>query len=278
MNEPLRLNHLYRVVDRETFAAARDSSWLRGLLAPSEVRTTRRPDWTYTGLYLYGSSTYLELFEAGEQGPVGSTGLAFAIETAGASSAVADALRASVGEVATRLVVRPTGTTDAATAIGVPESAPWFHITHAVPDRREQLHLWTMEYHADFLATWHGGATEARGITRREVLERYARLSGGPTDPLLDDVTAVTVALSAAERSFLLRHLEAVGAIARDVGGETLSIEGDGITIGVAPATEGRRGVQDVVCRLRRPSGRETVTIGRTTISVDGDRAVWKFR
>ena len=56
MTEPLRLNHLYRVVDRETFAAARDSAWLREVFAPSELRTTHRPDWSYTGLYCYGTS------------------------------------------------------------------------------------------------------------------------------------------------------------------------------------------------------------------------------
>ena len=46
----------------------------------------------------------------------------------------------------------------------------------------------------------------------------------------------------------------------------------------VIGATASRRGVQDVVCRLRRPGGRETIAIGRTTIEVHGTRLVWKFR
>jgi hypothetical protein len=279
VNEPLRLNHLYRVVDRETFAAARESSWLRALFAPSEVRTTQRPDWTYTGLYLYGTSTYLELFEEGDQGPVGASGLALAIETPGATAAVAEAWRATLGAAETRVVVRPApATADADVALGAPDSAPWFHIAHAVPDRREQLHLWSMEYHADFLAAWQSAATEARGITRREVLERYARVSGGPSEPLFDDVTAVTLALTPGEHGFLTRHLDAFDARARPIGGDVTSVEGDGITIGIAPATGSRRGVQDIVCRLRRPVGRETLTLGRLVVDVDGTRAVLKFR
>jgi hypothetical protein len=279
VTEPLRLNHLYRVVDRETFAAARESAWLREVFAPSELRTTQRPDWSYTGLYWYGTSTYLELFEEGDQGPAGASGLAFAVETPGGTASVADAWRESLGEVQTRVVVRPIVPVEgeAASAAG-PESAPWFHIAHAVPDRREQLHLWSMEYHADFLAAWHGTATEARGITRRDVLERYARVSGGPSDPLLDDVTAVSLALTPAARGFLDRHVAALDARVRDIGNDVTYIDGDGITIGTTLATASRRGVQDVVCRLRRPGGRETIGIGRTTIDVDGTRLVWKFR
>lgn len=267
MTPPLQLNHLYRVVDRATFEAARESAWLRDIFAPSEVRTTARPDWTYTGLYFYGSSTYLELFEAGAQGPVGASGLAFGIETAGATPGVADAWRTSLGASETRVVVRPLGE----------DTATWFHIAHAVPDRRDRLHLWSMEYHADFLATWHAETTPARGISRREVLERYARVSGGPSAPLLDDVVAVSLALTPGERHFLEQHVAAFDAVHRDAGDATY-LEGDDITFGIADASDTRRGVQDIVCRLRRRVGRETITLERLTISTDGDRCVWKFR
>jgi hypothetical protein len=134
-----------------------------------------------------------------------------------------------------------------------------------------------MEYHADFLAGWHPEVTEARGITRGEVLERYARVSGGPAAPLLADVMAVSLALTVGERTFLEKHVAAFEALVRDAG-EATYVEGEGVTIGLAAATDTRRGVQDLVCRLRRPVGRETITLGRLTISTDGDRCVWKFR
>lgn len=267
MKPPLLLNHLYRVVDTETFEAARHSSWLREVFAPSEIRTTNRPDWSYTGLYFYGTTTYLELFEQGAQGPAGTSGLAFGIEQAGTTPAVAEAWRAALGDAETRVVVRPLGE----------DAMPWFHIAHAVPDRRDRLHLWSMEYHADFLAGWHPEVTEARGITRRDVLDRYARVSGGPAAPLLDDVMAVSLALSVGERTFLEQHVAAFDAMVRDAG-EATYVEGEAVTIGLAAATDTRRGVQDLVCRLRRPVGRETLTLGRLTISTDGDRCVWKFR
>lgn len=267
MSEPLRLNHLYRVVDAETFAAARDSSWLRDVFAPSELRTTRRPDWEYTGLYWYGSSTYIELFEAGAQGPPGTSGVALAIETAGATAGIAGAWREALGAAEHRLVVRPVGD----------DTVPWFHIAHASPDQRDGLKLWAMEYHADFLAAWHPSRTPARGITRDEVLERYSAVSPGPASPLLDDVTAVTIACTPAARGFFERHVSAFAADGRDAGTSRI-ITGDGITFGIADGTPDRHGIQEIVCHLRRPGGRETITLGRLTISVDDRRMVWKFR
>ena len=267
MTEPLRLNHLYRVVDAETFAAARDSSWLRDVFAPSELRTTRRPDWEYTGLYWYGSTTYIELFEAGPQGPPGTSGIALAIETAGATAAIAEAWGEALGAAEHRLVVRPAGD----------DAVPWFHIVHASPDQRDGLKLWSMEYHADFLAGWHPARTAARGITRAEVLERYAVVSSGPPSPLLDDVTAVTLACTPASRGFFERHVHAFAAEVRDAGTSRVTT-GEGITFGITEATAERQGVQELVCRLRRPAGRETLTLGRITIDVDGTRMVWKFR
>lgn len=267
MKPPLLLNHLYRVVDSATFEAARGSSWLREVFAPSELRTTTRPDWSYTGLYFYGATTYLELFDEGAQGPVGTSGLAFGVEDAGATPAVAEAWREALGEAETRVVVRPLGA----------EAAPWFHIAHAVPDRRDRLHLWSMEYHADFMASWHAGVTEDRGIRRAEILARYARVSGGPSQPLLDDVVAVSLALTPGERTFLEQHASAFDTVVRDAGDATY-VEGNALTIGLAAASDTRRGIQDLVCRLRRPVGRETITLGNLTISTDGERCVWKFR
>jgi len=265
--EPLRLNHLYRVVDPETFAAARDSSWLRDVFAPSELRTTRRPDWEYTGLYWYGTSTYIELFDAGAQGPPGTSGVAFAVETAGATAPLAEAWRETLGAADHRLVVRPVGD----------DTVPWFHMAHASPDNRDGLKLWAMEYDADFLAAWHPTLTPARGISRAEVLERYAVVSPGPAAPLLDDVTAVTLACTPAARGFFERHVSAFAADTRDAGTSRI-ITGDGITFGIAEATPERHGIQELACRLRRPAGRETITLGRLTISVDDTRMVWKFR
>ncbi len=267
MTEPLRLNHLFRVVDQETFAAARDSAWLREVFAPSELRTTRRPDWEYTGLYWYGTSTYLELFAAGAQGPAGTSGVALAIESAGATPAIAEAWRRTLGQVEHRVVVRPVGE----------QTVPWFHIAHGVPDVHGALKLWSMEYDADFLAAWHAERTAARGITRAEILQRYAAIATGPAAPLLDDVVAVTLALTAGERHFFEAHAAAFAAERRDAG-TTRLLQGDGISFGLAEADDDRHGVQEVVCRLRRRTGREVITIGRTTIVVDGDRMIWKFR
>ena len=88
----------------------------------------------------------------------------------------------------------------------------------------------------------------------------------------------MSVALAPEAFTFFERHVAAFDAGVRD-SVDALLVTGDDVTIGIARAADDpRRGVQDILCRLRRPAGRETITIGRTTIEVDGTRAVWKFR
>ena len=82
------LNHFYVVVDAPTYEAARTSPFLTREFAPFEARTTVRNDKSYTGIYWYGRRTYFELFEPGEQGPAGASGLALGVEEPEASALV----------------------------------------------------------------------------------------------------------------------------------------------------------------------------------------------
>ena len=91
---PVYLNHVYRVLDTETFRAADASEYLRTEFAPFERRTTKSGDDSWTGLYFYGESTYFEFLAADPKRdrPVGQSGVAFGIEEAGGSAAVRKAL------------------------------------------------------------------------------------------------------------------------------------------------------------------------------------------
>ena len=76
---PVYLNHVYRVLDTETFRAADASEYLRSEFAPFERRTTKSGDDSWTGLYFYGESTYFEFLAADPKRdrPVGQSGVAF---------------------------------------------------------------------------------------------------------------------------------------------------------------------------------------------------------
>src|SRR5207248_2030456 len=76
------LNHFYVTPDRETFAAAEASDFVRRFAA-LEKRTTVRRDTTYTGLYLYGEHTYLELLHPDSASFGAPSGIAYGVEEPG---------------------------------------------------------------------------------------------------------------------------------------------------------------------------------------------------
>jgi hypothetical protein len=91
---PVYLNHIYRVLDKETFRAAEASEYLRTQFAPFESRTTKSGDDTWTGLYYYGESTYFEFLAAdpARDRPLGQSAVAFGVEEPGSSATVRKAL------------------------------------------------------------------------------------------------------------------------------------------------------------------------------------------
>lgn len=203
---PVFLNHVYMVPDLATYEALRDSELLRGF-AVVEERTTRRGDLTYTGLYLYGRSTYLEFLkpDAAAGFPAGSTGVAFGVEVEGGLERLASALEdEGVPSFAAPITRALTG--------AEPEQVPWFDILGFQAATTEQrLQLFAMEYDPAFLSSWHAPEGHAAGrIDRAAVLARYAEVLGGPAGPLFADVELVTLALTEQEQAQLLRVARAL--------------------------------------------------------------------
>lgn len=262
------LNHAYRVVDAATYAAIRDTPWVGDAFAPREERTTNRPDWSYSGLYLYGRRTYLEFFdEAAQQGPVGGSGMALGVHE-GSTPAVIEAWRVTLGAARTALVARPTE------AGGV----PWFHLGCAEPDRRDHLHLWSMEYHAEFLARWHAGLTPATSPTPAAVLDRYAaRVTDHPREAfLLQDVTRLELSLSAAALDFLEAHLSPLAATTDGATTRRLTAVLDGTDV-VAWPEENPRGLVALTCQLQRDVAPRQLQLGTSTLHLDRRTARWQF-
>jgi hypothetical protein len=258
------LNHFYAVVDAPTYEAARTSAFLTRELAPFEARTTVRNDKSYTGIYWYGRRTYFELFEPGEQGPAGASGLALGVEQPGASATVKARWEDALGSAGGGLVTRKTETGE----------VPWFEMTYAreIPG----LRVWLMEYHGDFLARWYGGLTPARSITRADVLDRYVAKIGQwdkRRSALLKDVTALTIALPAAERETLVRQLRAVGWIATDAAGAVICRGPDAERVNLVTPADGRSGIVEVELSLQHAAPSATHVLGAAQLRLAGETA-----
>jgi Family of unknown function (DUF5829) len=271
------LNHFFLTLDEESYNAIQSSPFLRGEFAPFEQRTTVRRDMTYTGSYFYGAHTYFEFFEAGSGlgRAVGASGVAFGVEATGASLRLKPRLAAALAvPVAVNPITRRVGDRD----------VDWFYMTTAEdPQPSSLLQTWVMEYREGFLNDWYGELKPAtRGITRAEILERYAaRIGEDETrrQKLLENVTEITLALPEAERGRLLKLCEAFGYQVTAEAGRSRCL-GPQVTFNFVTPANDRRGITAVKFSLRHAKqGEKTYRFGKTALQFNDDRtAVWTFQ
>ncbi|MFL6214855.1 MAG: DUF5829 family protein [Blastocatellia bacterium] len=271
------LNHFFVTLDPESYKAIESSPFLRDEFAPFEQRTTVRQDITYTGSYFYGEHTYFEFFEAGRglSREVGASGLAFGVEATGASARLQAQLKSALNSpVATLPITRRVGDRD----------VNWFFMTtaeHLPPTAL--LQTWVMEYRDSFLRDWYGELKPAtRGITRAEILERYAAKIGEDDkrrQKFLEDVTEITLALPNAERAQLVKMCEAFGyrVVAAPSGSRC---EGPQVVFNLVAPTSDTRGITGVKFSLRyAKQGEKVYRFGKTILRFNDDRtALWSFQ
>jgi len=152
---PVNLNHFFITVDRKTFDAIHRSKWLKETFAEVVMGTNTSGDRTWTGLYLYGVGSYIEIFAADEKRKEGSAGVGFLTATTGGADIVFDQFRRSpFGTRAEReLMMMGTKTLQ----------EPYAHTVSYSGQEKTNLNLWLMEYHSEYYKSEGApvGASEA---------------------------------------------------------------------------------------------------------------------
>jgi hypothetical protein len=273
--EPLRgqllhYNHAYGVLDRDTADAIENSGYLRSF-ANFELRTTTGADGaTWTGRYLIGRETYLELFAAGDlpgqDARAGSGGIGLSTEQADELPAVTDELR----DEGVAQPIEFSQTRD----FGDGKPVPWFDSV-LTTQRYDAFGAWAMEYRPEYFADPRSETEPAShpGDVGREryLSDEYRRHS-------MRDVTGLRIAVTARDLAnavpllragdFAVRHRPDGGVVAR--GDDTT------ISFDVVPLHE--TGLRQVEMSLNHPVWhRHEERIGRSTLVVGPFRAVWTF-
>ncbi|RSS39924.1 hypothetical protein EF912_32725 [Streptomyces sp. WAC07061] len=264
-------NHAYGVLDRETADAIEHSPYLRDF-ANFQVRTTTGSGGeTWTGRYLMGRETYLELFGVGDvpgqDGTLGAGGLGLSVERAGDLATVTARLRDQ--GVPNPIAFRQTRDF----GDGVP--VPWFDavFTNGTYDA---FGAWGMEYLPEYFADPRGN-TEPASYPGDVGRERY--LSDGYREHLMKDVTSIRLGITPGDLANTVPLLRAGGFTVRELPGGSVLALGGGTTVRLDPVAREQAGLRQVEMSLNRPVfTRHEERIGRSTLVVGpGDRAVWTF-
>ncbi|MFD2470527.1 DUF5829 family protein [Amycolatopsis silviterrae] len=264
----LHFNHTYGVVDRETADAIEHSTYLKDF-ANFQVRTTTGAGGEkWTGRYLMGRETYLELFGTGDipGTDLGSAGMGLSVEHTGQLSTVVQHLRdAGITTPLEFLQTRDFGD-------GKP--IPWFNGVFTT-DAYDTFGAWGMEYRPEYFA-------DPRGNTGPEQypgdISRNRYLPDDYRSHQMRDVSGVRLGITARDLANTLPLLRAGGLTVRDLPTGAIATDGQTtIRFETAPASE--VGLRQLDLTLNRPTGtRHVERLGHSTLTVGpGPHARWTF-
>jgi len=266
------LNHFYMVLDSPTSRAIEEDAFLRRHFAVNEKRTTTNANMTYTGRYFYGVNTYFEFFDIADspRQRVGDCAIAFGVDQPGAIRILQEKLGPGLEPS-----VLPV------TRLYQGKQIPWFYMAtlRSLPYESE-MSSWVMEYHPEFLAAWNPQPRATnQGISRREILKRYAEVLEPLDEPRLEDVIGLTVAADAPAADSLIQFCLQVGfSIEREQEGK-VTLQGPDSVLRLIPATEKVRGVREIKMRMRAlPQREEEHRLGQSVLKCVGRSAIWSFR
>ncbi|WP_446041252.1 DUF5829 family protein [Streptomyces sp. SID1121] len=267
----LYFNHAYGVLDRETADAVEHSGYLRDF-ANFQIRTTTGADGqTWTGRYLMGRETYLELFGVGDlpgqDGVLGAAGMGISTERAGDLPTVVQRLKdQGIAEPVEFRQTRDFGD-------GVP--VPWFDAVFTTL-QYDAFGAWAMEYLPEYFADPRGN-TEPADHPGDVGRERY--LSDDYRTRPMRDVTSIRLAVTEGDLADTVPLLRAGGFyVTTTATGGAVARRG-GTTIHLAATSRDEAGLQRVELSLNRAvKHRHEERIGRSTLVVGpGSTAVWTF-
>jgi Family of unknown function (DUF5829) len=267
------LNHLFVVLDSETYAAMVNNTLLRQQFAPSVVRTTARTDITYTGLYFFGKHTYIELFDAKDSpsGKHADSAIAFGVEQPGALAAIQAASQGELGKVVQ--IQRPYEG----------RQIPWFSMASSSETKAgSPLSLWLMEYDPEYLHQFYPqlavGSAPPVDITRAGALTRMRSTLPPVRDPLLEDVFEITVAADSVASAQLSQMAKVLG-LAESRSGTTTTLEGTDFSIVVVPGTDANHGIRKLrMHALPSPSFPHDLEVGNVHITSAKNEVDWVWK
>jgi len=190
----VEFNHLVVTLDAESVEAVTESEFIKNEFCNLSRRKTEADGESWTGTYLYGKRSYIELFAPGGAEGVreGHSGIGFSTVQIGEIDKIEEHLKKSApGQINRGLRIRKMDNGE----------IPWFHYISIEPPKDSGFTSWLMEFHPDYLVQ-KGIKLDESGFVDRSALLRPGR--GYETERLLfDDISAVELELTPAEHKYL---------------------------------------------------------------------------
>lgn len=238
---PVYLNHLYIVLDKQTYDDIAASEFMRNQFADFEQKTTVASGGrSWTGTYIRGEQTYIELFNPeNKQGyKQGRSAIGFGVEQSGGIEIVQNQLSRVGGKVEHGLNSRKINE----------QEIPWFHLVYVeYPDSTSEFVRWVMEYHKDYQGARYSDLKPGEnGITRRQYLMRDYK-----PERYLKNISEVTIALDKQEADRFTKELTAFNYKIETHGTMKICVGSD-IKLIIVPKVDSTEGIKQIKMSLAR--------------------------
>ncbi|WOX05555.1 DUF5829 family protein [Microbulbifer pacificus] len=261
------LNHVIAVVDSETVSAVEQSSFLPGFIDYEKKTVTANGGVNWTGRYLRGKSTYIELFGSGDVEGLkpGNVALAFGSDRVGDIHRMARHLRRDGVSFSQDMRRRNFDG----------KEVDWFY-SLGLDVESADVSFWVMEYVAGYLDHPAAKKEAAEGPWDLVTRERYN--SDAYRGKLVQDITYVAFYVSKQTIQEAMPLFLAAGYGVREADGST-HLLGRDAEIVLFHAEEGKYGLAQLGFVLNRSLAEQYVErIGNSVLNVGPDnKATWTF-
>jgi len=249
-------DHLYLVVDEETYDAIKESDFIRDVFCMFTEDTVSSGGRTWAGAYLKGEEAYIEIFGPGglKDAEKGTIGMGFSTSRTGDINIVFERYKRSFGE----------GLEIELTKIEFDTfKLPWFYVLESDSSEGNPISSWVMEYHPMHLQ-FMGVIPDTAGFISRasymtSMNSMIARETGQTVMPVLfRSITGISLAISQSELTRLSSELAAI-SYTMDVDKDVTVFHGPAISITCRVNPDPRYRVQSLSFSLSKRPEKETV-------------------
>lgn len=246
----VQLNHIYTVVDKETYENIKQSDLINSLAFAYEQKNFADNQIPWEGFYIRGKNTYLEFFYPQERYPrIGISGIGMGIDTKGGLDAVLQELRKDHPNAKKGYFSR--------------HGKPWFAYV-AVNDSFffEQHSYWIMEYASEHFSE------NSDDVSR-------AHYNEDKYDPkkFLSDIESFSIGLKTEGKCILSSYLKGSGLDVDDFNYTTL----ENVVIRLSEETASHKGIFEIEFSLIRPFEDGSFRIGNSALTLQGKKGTWTF-
>ncbi len=246
----IQVNHVYFVVDKETYEAIKGSDFVRSLAFTYEQKNSADNQIGWEGFYIRGKHTYIELFYPQERYPsIGISGIGMGVDYAGGLDAISEGLQNDLPNLKRGSLKR--------------QGKPWFEYL-AVNDSYfyEKNSFWIMEYAPEYFSE------NSEDISRVHYNKKYDL-----NKPFLD-ITKFAIALRPEGLDTLSTYLKSFGL--REQGDSYLTSEN--IEIQLVEEDESRKGIYQIDFSLSEQFGESySCRLGNSILTIHGNKGSWIF-